>query len=154
MLSPEETREIDREIAIVPNRSSASIEALKTVQRHRGWVTDEALADVAEYLGMSREELDGVATFYNLIYRRPVGRHVVLVCDSVSCWILGYDRIRAGLERRLGIELGGTTRDGRFTLLPMCCLGACDHAPVLMVDEDTHRDVDDAALDRILESYP
>ena len=84
-------------------------------------------------LGMTAEELDGVATFYNLIYRRPVGRHVILMCDSVSCWIMGYDRMRACAKKSLGIAPGETTADGRFTLLPVPCLGTCDKAPAMMV---------------------
>jgi NADH-quinone oxidoreductase subunit E len=130
-----------------------SIEALKVVQRHRGWVSDEALEDVAQYLEMSIHELDGLATFYNLIFRKPVGRHVILVCDSVTCWTLGYEQLRDRLCEKLGVKLGGTTADGRFTLLPTVCLGACDHAPVLMVDEDTYFDVDAPQLEKILGRY-
>ena len=83
---------------------------------------------------MSRDELDGVATFYNLIFRRPVGRHVIFYCDSVTCWLLGSNRLRDDLARRLEIHPGETTKDGKFTLLPIVCLGACDHAPVVMID--------------------
>ncbi len=115
--------------------------------------SDDTLADVAEFLGVPAAELEGVATFYNLIFRKPVGRHVIFVCDSVSCWIMGYEGVHEHLKARLGIELGETTSDGRFTLLPIVCLGACDHAPVLMVDDDTHLDVSPAGIDRILERY-
>lgn len=153
MLSPEEREEIERELAIVPEPRSACIEALKAVQRHRGWVSDEALRDVASLLEMSEAELDGVATFYNLIHRRPVGRHVILLCDSVSCWIMGCERLREAFAGELGLAPGETTADGRFTLLPMACLGDCDHAPVLMVDEDLHRDVDPRKLGAILDGY-
>lgn len=153
MLTDEERREIDREVAHYPVRRGASIEALKVVQRHRRWVSDEALADVAEHLGMTADELDNVATFYNLIFRRPVGRHVILLCDSVSCWIVGYREVLAALEERLGIGFGQTTPDDRFTLLPMACLGACDRAPVLMIDEDTHRDVTPERVGEILGRY-
>jgi NADH-quinone oxidoreductase subunit E len=103
---------------------------------------------------MSPDELDGVATFYNLIFRRPVGRHVILICDSVSCWIMGYEALREAFHARLGVRLGETTADGRFTLLPIVCLGACDHAPTIMIDEDLHHDVDAARLDSLLERYP
>ena len=126
---------------------------MKIVQRHRGWVSDESLRDIAELLGMSPADLDGVATFYNLIFRKPVGRHVIMVCDSVSCWIMGYDRIREHLSERLGIEFGETTADNRFTLLPIVCLGACDHAPAMMVDADLHSDLDPQKIDGILEKY-
>jgi NADH-quinone oxidoreductase subunit E len=102
---------------------------------------------------MSPEELDSVATFYNLIFRKPVGKHVMMICDSVSCWIMGYDRLRERLKASLGIDLGETTADGQFTLLPMVCLGACDHAPALMVDNELFGDLDEAKVDAIIARY-
>jgi len=153
-LSADEEREIRDEAANYPTRSAVCIDAMKIVQRHRGWVSDDALRDIAGYLDMSVDELDGIATFYNLIFRKPVGRHVVMVCDSVSCWIMGSERLTQAIATRLGVTAGGTTPDQRFTLLPIVCLGACDHAPVLMVDDDLHHDVDAAAVDRLLDRYP
>jgi NADH-quinone oxidoreductase subunit E len=153
MLTPDEREEIEAEAAHYPDRKSVTIDAMRIVQRRRGWVSDETLRDLAEFLEMTPDDLDGIATFYNLIYRRPVGRHVITVCDSVSCWIMGYDRIREHLMKKLGIGLGETTPDGRFTLLPIVCLGACDHAPVMMVDDDTHLDLTPEKIDRILEQY-
>jgi len=153
-LSADEEREIQGEAANYPTRSALCIDAMKIVQRHRGWVSDEALRDIAGYLDMSVDELDGIATFYNLIFRKPVGRHVIMVCDSVSCWIMGAERLTQAVASRLGVAAGGTTPDERFTLLPIVCLGACDHAPVLMVDDDLHHDVDPAAVDRLLDRYP
>ncbi|MCB1056199.1 MAG: NADH-quinone oxidoreductase subunit NuoE [Acidobacteria bacterium] len=155
MLSPEERADLDRELADgFPTARSKSIDALKILQRHRRWVSDEALVDLEAYLGLSRAELDNVATFYNLIFRQPVGRHVILLCDSVSCWICGYEGILEALRERLGIGLGETTPDDRFTLLPMACLGCCDGAPALMIDEDLHRDLRPEGLDELLEAYP
>ncbi len=153
MLTPQERAEIEAEFPHYPTREAVSIDALKIVQKHRGWISDDALRDVGELLGMSAADLDGVATFYNLLFRRPVGRHVIYVCDSVSCWILGCERHFRHLSERLGTQPGETTADGRFTLLPIVCLGACDHAPAVMIDADLHLDVDPANLDRILESY-
>lgn len=153
MLSDEERKEIDAELAILPTRQAACIEALKAVQRHRRWVSDDGVRDIAGYLEMTPAEVDNVATFYNLIFRKPVGRHVILVCDSVSCWIMGCERLQGALEKHLGIRYGQTTRDDRFTLLPMECLGACDRAPALMVDDELHGDVEDTALEPILERY-
>ena len=153
MLTPEETTEIESEFKQVPYKRGACIEALKIVQRHRGWVSDDSLKDIAALLDMSTDELDNVATFYNLIFRKPVGKHVILVCDSISCWLMGYDRIRERISQQLGIDLGQTTQDDQFTLLPMPCLGACDHAPVMMIDEDLHQDLDVSQLDEILERY-
>ncbi len=153
MLSPEERQEIDAELPRYPNKQAVCIDALKIVQRHRGWVADESIRDIAELLEMSPDDLDSVATFYNLIYRKPVGRHVILLCNSVSCWIMGYERLRQQLRERLGIQLGETTSDGKFTLLPIVCLGTCDHAPALMIDNDLHRDLTPESVDRILEKY-
>jgi NADH-quinone oxidoreductase subunit E len=102
---------------------------------------------------MSSADLDGVATFYNLIYRKPVGRHVILICNSDSCWIMGYRRLCEALSEQLGIQLGETTADQRFTFLPIVCLGDCDHAPVLMIDNNQHRDVTPESLPAILENY-
>ena len=150
MLSDEERREIEAELVHHEYPRGACIEALKIVQHHRGWVSDESLAAVAELVGMTVDELDNVATFYNLIFRSPVGEHVILLCDSVSCWIMGYERIRQHLSERLGIEMGQTTADGTFTLLPMVCLGDCDHAPTMIVDETLYRNLDEAKVDEIL----
>ena len=138
MLTPEERREIADEMAHYPDARAASIEALKVVQRHRGWVSDEALADVAAALGITADDLDGVATFYNLIFRRPVGRRVVLLCDSVSCWVEGYEGIQEHFKARYGVDFGQTTPDGAFTLLPVPCLGACDRGPCMMVGPELH----------------
>jgi NADH-quinone oxidoreductase subunit E len=153
MLTAEERQEIEAELVHYPTKQSVCIDAMQIIQRHRGWVSDESLKDLAEFLGMSVEDLDGVATFYNLIFRKPVGRHVVMVCDSVSCWIMGYERVRDQMSKRLGVKMGETTSDGRFTLLPIVCLGTCDHAPAMMVDGDLHRDLDPQNLDGILEKY-
>lgn len=153
MLSEQERREIEAEIPQYPQKAAVGPEAMKIVQKHRGWVSDESLQDVAELLDLPVAELDSVATFYNLIYRKPVGRHVILVCDSVSCWIMGYESLRDRLQARLGIAFGETTDDGRFTLLPMACLGGCDHAPAMMIDEDFHGDLDPGKLDQLLDRY-
>jgi NADH-quinone oxidoreductase subunit E len=153
MLTMEEIQEIESEAANYPKREAVSIDALKIVQKHRGWVSDESLRDIAEHIGMSPTDLDSIATFYNLIYRRPVGRHIISVCDSVSCWIMGCEELQEHLQQRLGIALGDTTADNRFTLLPTVCLGCCDHAPALMVDGHLHTDLDPLKIDNELENY-
>jgi len=153
VLTIEERHEIEAELPRYPNKKAVCIDAMKIVQRHRGWVSDESVRDIAELLEMSPDELDGVATFYNLIFRKPVGRHVIMFCDSISCWIMGCDRVRDHLSQRLGVEPGGTTSDDRFTLLPIVCLGACDRAPVMMVDWELHEDLDSQKIDKLLERY-
>lgn len=153
MLSGEERKEIEMKFTDYPNKQAMSIESMLIVQRHRGWVSDESLCDLSELLGFSVADLDGVATFYNLIRRKPVGRHVALLCDSVSCWIMGCERVRDQLCSSLGTPLGGTTADGRFTLLPIVCLGACDHAPAMMIDGKLHEDLDEQRIAEVLAQY-
>ena len=153
MLTAEEINEIEAEAAHYPRRDAVCIDALKIVQRRRGWISDESVRDIAGHIGMFPTDVDSIATFYNLIFRRPVGRHVIMICDSVSCWIMGHDRVRKHLQERLKIELGQTTSDDRFTLLPIVCLGCCDHAPAMMVDSNLHSDLDPQTIDAELEKY-
>ncbi|HTF66747.1 MAG TPA: NADH-quinone oxidoreductase subunit NuoE [Edaphobacter sp.] len=153
MLTAEEREEIEAKLADYPNTQAGAIEAMLIVQRHQGWVSDEKLRDLSDLLRLSVANLDGVATFYNLIRRRPVGRHVALICDSVSCWIMGSERMRDRLCDRLGTSVGGTTSDGQFTLLPIVCLGACDHAPAMMIDGTLHEDLNERKIEEILAQY-
>jgi len=153
MLTSEERKEIEAEFPCYPNKRAVCIEALKVIQRHRGWVSDEGLQDIGDALDMTPEELDGVATFYNLVFRKPVGRHVALICDSVSCWIMGYEKLCQALTSRLKVGLGETTPDNRFTVLPIVCLGVCDHAPTMMIDDDLYRDIQSDQLDGVLDKY-
>jgi len=149
--------QVKQEIETYVNRSlsrqAACIEALMLVQKHYGWVSNESLREIAEYLDMTTAELEAVATFYNHIYRRPVGRHVILVCDSVSCWIMGYEGVRDHLSARLGIGVGETTPDGRFTILPIQCLGACDKAPAMMIHGKLYTNLNPELIDGILQSH-
>lgn len=153
VLTDEERHAIEHEIAHYPDGRAASIGALKIIQARRGWVPDGAIEPVAAMLGIGGAELEGVATFYSLIFRQPVGRHVIKVCDSISCFLTGYDEVKASLEKNLGIGYGQTTADGRFTLLPICCLGACDKGPTLMIDDDLHGDVTPDGVATMLEAY-
>lgn len=153
MLTKEEIAEIRHEMELYENPQAASIDALKIVQKRRGWVSDEALAAAAAVVGVSPAAMESVATFYNLIFRKPVGRHVVMLCDSVSCYLCGYEGIRDHLRRSLGVDFGETTPDGRFTLLPICCLGDCDNAPSMRVDEDYHGSLTPERVDEILKAY-
>jgi len=153
MLTDAEIQAIDHEIGLLPHKKAGVIEALKIIQQHRGWVSDESVDAIAAYLEISPAEVDSVATFYNLIFRKPVGRHVILLCDSISCYVMGYDKLYRALQQQLGIRFGETSPDNRFTLLPNACLGCCDHAPALMIDEDLFRDVKVEMLDQLLSGY-
>ena len=141
LLAEQEIADIENEISHLPNRASAAIDALKIVQSYRGWISDESLNAIAELLDMSAGELDSIATFYNLIYRQPVGEKVILYCDSVSCWLMDGDVVCEKIKQKLGVDYGGTTADNQYTLLPVTCLGDCDHAPAMMVGEELHHDL-------------
>ena len=153
MLTTQEKKEIEEELGKYAQKRAVGPEALKIVQRHRGWISDENLTDIAGFLDMTEEELDSVATCYNLIFRKPVGKHVILICDSVSCWLMGYEDMFKYLKQKLGITFGQTTSDGLFTLLPIACLGACDHAPAMMIDDTLYVDLNVTKLDEILDQY-
>jgi len=153
MLTEEEKKEILEEVKQYPYPAGACIDALKIVQHHRRWVSDESVRNIAQILGISNEEVDGVATFYSRIYRKPVGRNVILICDSVSCMIMGYGSIYEYLSKKLGIEFGETTSDGRFTLLPISCLGDCDHAPAIMINNDHYNNLTVGKIEELLASY-
>ncbi len=153
MLSEEELKEIQEEIKQYPYPAVACIDALKIVQHHRGWVSDESVKDIAQLLSISNEEVDGVATFYSRIYRKPVGRNVILICDSVSCMIMEYQSLYEHISKKLGISFGGTTSDGRFTLLPISCLGDCDNAPALMINNDHFNRITVEKIDELLKRY-
>ena len=151
MLTDEDKRLIEAMFPLYETKVACAVEAMKVLQDSRGWVSDEALAELLE---VSVHELDSLATFYSLIFRRPVGRHVIMVCSGVCCWMLGHEEIVDYLRERLGADVGGTSPDGRFTLLPVVCIGACDHAPAMMVDWQTHGDLTPEKIDSILATYP
>jgi NADH-quinone oxidoreductase subunit E len=153
MLAEEEIKEINQEIKQYPYSAVACIDALKIVQKHRGWVSDESVKDIAQLLSISNEEVDSVATFYSRIYRKPVGRNVILICDSVSCMIMGYQSLYEYISKKLGIVFGETSADERFTLLPNSCLGDCDNAPAMMINNDHFNRLTTEMIDELLERY-
>ncbi|RWS36693.1 NADH-quinone oxidoreductase subunit NuoE, partial [Erwinia amylovora] len=118
-----------------------------------GWVPDGAIDAIAEVRAIPASDVEGVATFYSQIFRTPVGRHVIRYCDSMVCHITGYQGIQAALEANLNIKPGQTTEDGRFTLLPTCCLGNCDQGPTRMGDADSHVPLTPENIENLLEKY-
>ena len=149
-LSLVEIQEINAEMSHYEDKTAVSIEALKIVQNHRRWVSDECLVAVAELLEISPAQLEAVATFYNLIYRQPVGKTVIHYCNSVTCWMLGSEQVRERLCRHLNVELGEMSVDGEYTILPIVCLGACDHAPVVMIGNELRLDISEDTVNEIL----
>jgi NADH-quinone oxidoreductase subunit E len=127
--------ELNQRVAVAVTNREAAVDVMKELQCHYGWLTDEAVYEAAEILDLSPLQVDELATFYEMIYRRQVGRHVLHVCDSISCWAMGGETLMDRFKNLLGIEPGSTTPDGVFTLLPCCCLGNCGNAPAVMVGE-------------------
>lgn len=153
MLPDKLKNEIQELLVECEDPQQAAVEALCTAVEHLGWVSDETIVELGLLLNMTTEELDSVASFYNHIYRRPVGRHVILLCESVTCWIMDYQKIRTHIRNRLGIDFAQTTDDGKFTLLPVQCLGACDEAPAMMIDGELYGNLDERRVDEILKKY-
>jgi NADH-quinone oxidoreductase subunit E len=145
------TEEFREAIAKCPHPRELLVHLLRAVQRENGWVPDQGVALAADLLGIPAIEIEELATFYDKIYRRPVGRRVIHLCDSICCFTRESDEIRRHLTRRLGIEMGQTTPDGVFTLLPTCCLGACGQAPAMQVGMTLYGDLTPEKVDRILE---
>jgi len=133
---PESLRnELNQRVAHAVTNREAAVDVMKELQRHYGWLTDEAVQEAAEILDLSVLQVEELATFYEMIFRRPVGRHVIHVCDSISCWAANGESLLQHFEHFLGVGVGATTTDGLFTLLPCCCLGNCGNAPAVMVGE-------------------
>ncbi|WP_312290908.1 NADH-quinone oxidoreductase subunit NuoE [Stutzerimonas nitrititolerans] len=153
VLSETERSAIEHEMHHYEDPRAASIEALKIVQKARGWVPDGACDAIGAILGIPASDVEGVATFYSQIFRVPVGRHIIRVCDSMTCYIGGHESVLDSIRNEIGIEPGQTSSDGRFTLIPVCCLGNCDKAPALMIDDDTFGDVQPGGVAQLLEAY-
>jgi NADH-quinone oxidoreductase subunit E len=135
-----------------PNPRSALLPVLWILQKEHGWLPPEALRFAAATLGLNEPEVFGVATFYTMFNLRPVGRHHLQVCMTLSCSLMGADRLFRHLERRLGVGHGETTPDGRFTLRKVECLAACGGGPCMQVNFDFHENLDEAKVDALLET--
>ncbi|MCB1161807.1 MAG: NADH-quinone oxidoreductase subunit NuoE [Candidatus Krumholzibacteriia bacterium] len=143
-------READGIVALYPDPRSALLPLLHLVQREQGWVSPEAMRWVAERLELTPAMVEGVTTFYTMYNTRPVGKHLIQLCRTLSCELRGSLDIRAHLKARLGIGPGETSADGRFTLVEVECLGACGTAPAMMVGEDYHENLTSERVDAIL----
>lgn len=152
-LAPELRAEIEHAVHHYPDARAASIDALKIVQKAHGWVPDGAIPAIAEVLKIPASDVEGVATFYSLIFRQQVGRNVIKVCDSMVCYINGHEQVMEAITAKYGIAVGETTDDGRFTLLPVCCLGNCDKGSTMMVNDDTHGGLTPESVIGLLEEY-
>ena len=150
MLSEQLKQELRTRIAAAVTPREAAVGVLKQLQGHYGWLTGEAVEEAGRLLGLSPLQVEELATFYEMLYRRPVGKRVIHCCDSISCWAMGGESLMQHISGLLGIDVGGTTSDGIFTLLPCCCLGNCGQAPTMMIGDTLYGGVTPEQAEEIL----
>ncbi len=149
---PEILREkLKSQIDSVDHKRELAIDVLTAVQAHYGYLSDAAVEEAGVLLEMTPLEIEELATFYTFIYREPVGKYVIHVCDSVICWMEGEENLADHLCKKLGIRMGETTADGLFTLLPVCCIGYCDRSPAILVNRKVHGPLTIESLDRLID---
>lgn len=150
---PEAAREkLQKQIEESEQTREQAVNVMFALQKHYGYLSDEAVHEAAELLSMTPLEIDELATFYDFIYREPVGRYVIHVCDSAICWMFGCESVLDYLSRKLAVVAGGTTADGLFTLLPTCCVGYCDHAPVMLINGKSYGHLTPESIDQVLDT--
>jgi NADH-quinone oxidoreductase subunit E len=151
MLPAELKEKLTSQIDAFDHKREVAIDILTAVQEHYGYLSDEAVEEAAVLLDMSALEVDELATFYTFLYREPVGKYVIHVCDSLICWMEGEENLVDHLCRTLGIKMGETTADGLFSLLPVCCIGYCDRAPAILVNRRVHGPLTIEKLDGLID---
>ena len=151
MLPNELKESLEKQIAHADHPREMVVDVMLALQEYYGFLTDDAVEAVAALLGMSPLEVEQLATFYTFIYREPVGKYVIHVCDSVICWMDGFESIRDYLCKKLDIAVGDTSTDGLFTLLPVCCIGYCDLSPAMLINRKVYGHLTPQKIDEILE---
>lgn len=152
MFSEANETKLNEIISHYPVKRSAVLPALYIAQEEHGYVTDDDVRYIAERLGMRVNEVEEVVTFYTMYSRQPIGKHKLQVCRTLSCMLLGAEQITEHISEKLGVEVGETTADGRFTLQEVECLGFCDLAPCLQVNFDYHEKVTKESVDDIIKN--
>lgn len=150
-LAPERERELEDILSRYPNRQAACIPVLHLCQEQVGWISDEVIDFVARRLDLTPAHVKGVVTFYTLFNKQPVGKHTVAVCKTLSCSLRGAESLLRHCEKRLGIQIGETTKDGRITLRAVECLASCGSAPMMQVGKTYYENLTIEEVDRILD---
>jgi len=148
---PEVLERIDRILERYPTKQAALLPVLWVAQETWGWISREAAEEVARVLELPPAHVAGVLTFYTMYNLRPVGRHLVQICTSISCHLAGAGRLIAQCRERLGVDLEETTADGRFTVVEVECIAGCDKAPSIMVNDTYHEPMDPSCLGQLLD---
>ena len=150
MLPDELNKSLVEKISKVDHPREMVVDVIFAIQEHYGYLTDEGVEETARLVGMSPLEVEQLATFYTFIFREPVGKYVIHVCDSVVCWMNGFESIKAYLSDKLDIQDGETTSDGLFTLLPVCCVGYCDRSPAILINKKVYGNLTNEKIDEII----
>ena len=151
MLPEELEKRVREEIARGEQPREKAIDVMYLLQSHYGYLTDEAVQEASRLLGMTPLELEELATFYDFIYRQPVGKHIIHVCDGVVCWMHHESSVFDYLCRKLGVRIGETTPDGLFTVLPTACIGDCHQAPSMLINGEFYGSLTPEKIDDLLE---
>lgn len=151
-LSPEREKQVDDLMGRYPTKRAACIPVLHVCQEQNGWVNDEVIEYVAKRLGLATSQVKGVVTFYTMFHQQPVAPNVVWVCRTLMCEVRGAKVIQEHLEKKLGCHVGGTSADGKFTLLKAECLAACGQAPMIQLNGDFHENLTTESVDKIIDA--
>jgi NADH-quinone oxidoreductase subunit E len=141
---------LQKKISSADHPRELAVDIMLALQNHYGYLNEEAVGEAARLLEMTPLEIEELATFYDFIYRKPVGKFVIHVCDGVVCWMNGYDSMLSHLSRKLGINPGETTEDGLFTILPTACIGYCDLSPAMLINGRAYGPLTPEKIDDIL----
>jgi NADH-quinone oxidoreductase E subunit len=152
MLSETTCQQIQALIKRYPQKRSALIPSLQLAQKEVGYISTETMCEIAQIFDLSPNEVHEVASFYTMFYKKPMGKYVIQVCTNISCLLCNAEGIVEHLTRKLGIALGETTPDGKYTLLEVECLGSCGTSPVIQINEDYYEELSPEKVDRILDS--
>jgi NADH-quinone oxidoreductase E subunit len=153
MLNDTNTKRLDTIISRYPHKQAALLPALYIAQEQEGYITQEMMKFIADYLGIPFGHVLGVVTFYTMFYDKPQGKYHIQVCTNISCQLLGSNRILGHLEKRCGIRPGESTPDMKFTLSEVECLGSCGTAPVMQVNNDYFENLTPQKIDNIIDSF-
>jgi len=154
MFGAEFEKKIDELVARYPNPQGALLPVLWEVQQHKGWIDGDCEQWVGERLGVAPSHVHGVVTFYSMYKQKPSGKYHIQVCTTLSCMLRGSDELVGHLERKLGIKVGETTPDGRFSLVRVECLGSCGTAPMFQLNDDYHENLTLEKVDQLLDGLP
>ena len=151
MLSDTACQKIQDLMGKYPRKRSALIPSLQLVQKEAGYLSSETICEIARLFDLAPNEVNEVVSFYTMFYKRPVGKYVIQVCTNISCMLCSAEEIVAHLTRRLGIKMGDTSEDKKYTLLEVECLGSCGTSPVIQINEDYYEELTPEKLDKILD---